>query len=80
MRLSGGFTNATFTAPSALPAPVAALQRPTPVRERQFLAYAHQAGVGTVIVEDAWAAHWMNIFSRMGLDSTHVDGVTLYRT
>jgi hypothetical protein len=80
MRLSGGFTNATFTAPSALPAPVAALQRPTPVRERQFLAYTRQAGVGAVIVEDAWAAHWMNIFSRMGLDSTHVDGVTLYRT
>jgi hypothetical protein len=80
MRLSGGFTNATFTAPSALPAPVAALQRPTPVRERQFLAYIRQARVGAVIVENAWAAHWMNIFSRIGLDSTHVDGVTVYRT
>jgi hypothetical protein len=80
MRLSGGFTNATFTAPSALPAPVAALQRPTPARERQFLAYARQARVGAVIVEDAWAAQWMDIFSRMGLHSTHAGGVTLYRT
>jgi hypothetical protein len=80
MRISGGFTNATFTAPSALPAPVAALQRPTPARERQFLAYARQARVGAVIVEDAWAAHWMDIFSRMGLHGTHAGGVTLYRT
>ena len=80
IRLSGGFTNATFTAPSALPPPVAALQRPTLVRERQFLAYARRARVKTIIVEDAWAAHWMDIFSRMGLHSTQVDGVTIYRT
>lgn len=79
MRLSGGFINATFTAPNALPAPVAALQRPTPVREREFLAYTRQAGIGAVIVEDAWAANWMSIFNRMGLDSIHVGGVTVYR-
>jgi hypothetical protein len=80
MRLSGGFINATFTAPSALPAPVAALQRPTPAREREFLDFTRQAGVGAVIVEDAWAANWMSIFNRMGLDSIHVGGVTVYRT
>jgi hypothetical protein len=80
VRLSGGFINATFTAPSALPAPVAALRRPTPATEKQFLAYTRQARVGAVIVEDAWAAHWMDIFSRLGLHSTHVGGVTLYRT
>lgn len=80
MRIAGGFTSATFMAPNALPAPVAALQHPTKVSERQFLAYTRQAGVGAVIVDDAWAANWMNIFSRMGLDSTRVDGVTIYRT
>lgn len=80
MRLAGGFINATFTAPSALPAPVAALERPTPARERQFLSYTRQARVGAVIVEDVWAAPWMDIFRRMGLHGTHVDGVTLYRT
>ena len=80
MRLSGGFINATFTAPSALPAPVAALQRPTPLIERQFRMYTHHARVRAVIVEDAWAAPWMNIFSRMGLHSAHVDGVTIYGT
>jgi hypothetical protein len=80
MRLSGGFINATFTAPDALPAPVAALQRPTPARERNFLIYTHQVGIGAVLVEDAWAANWMSIFSRMGLDSIHVGGMTVYRT
>jgi hypothetical protein len=80
MRLSGGFINATFTAPNALPAPVAAIQRPTPAREKKFLMYTHQAGIGAVIVEDAWAANWMSIFSRMGLDSIHAGGVTVYRT
>ena len=79
MRLAGGFINMTFT-PSALPAPVAVLRRPTPARERQFLAYAHQAGVGAIIVERAWAEPWMNIFSRMGLHGTHVGGVIVYRT
>ena len=80
MRLSGGYINLAFTNPSALPAPVEALQRPTPARERQFLAYARQAGVGAVIVERAWQAPWMNIFSRMRLESTAVGGVIIYRT
>jgi hypothetical protein len=80
MRLAGGFTNVTFTAPSALPAPVAALQRPTPARERQFLAYTRQANVGAVIIEDGWAAPWMTIFTRIGLHPTHTGGITLYKT
>lgn len=79
MRLAGGFINMTFTDPSALPAPVAALRHPTPAGERQFLAYTHQAGVGAIILERAWAAPWMNIFSRMGLHGTHVGGVIIYR-
>jgi hypothetical protein len=78
MRLSGGFTNQTFTDPSALPAAVVALRHPTPARERQFLAYIRQAGVRAIIVESAWAAPWMNIFSRMGLDSTNAGGVHVY--
>ena len=70
----------TFTDRTSLPVPVAALRRPTPARERQFLAYARHAGVGAIIVERAWAEPWMNIFSRMGLHGTHVGGVIVYRT
>jgi hypothetical protein len=80
VRLAGGFINMTFTDVSGLPLPVAALQRPTPARERQFLAYAHQAGVGAIIVERAWAEPWMNVFGRMGLHATPVGGVIVYRT
>jgi hypothetical protein len=80
MRLSGGFINMTFSDRTSLPVPVAALQRPTPARERQFLAYARHVGVGAIIVERAWAEPWMNIFGRMGLHGTNVGGVTIYRT
>jgi hypothetical protein len=80
MRLSGGYINLAFTNPSALPAPVQALQHPTAARERQFLAYARQAGVGAVIVERTWEAPWMNVFSQMRLESTAVGGVIIYRT
>jgi len=80
MRLSGGFINMTFTDRTSLPVPVAALRRPTPARERAFLAYARHVGVRAIIVERAWAEPWMNIFSRMGLHGTNVGGVTVYRT
>lgn len=79
IRLSGGFINQTLSDDTALPAPVAALRHPTPASERKFLAYSHQAGVGAIIVERNWAAPWMNIFGRMGLDKTNVGGVIIYR-
>jgi hypothetical protein len=79
MRLAGGFINATFTDPSALPAPVAALRRPTPAREGQFLAYAREAGIGAVIVDQAWAETWMSIFSRLGMRGTSAGGITIYQ-
>lgn len=80
MRIAGGFINASFTDSNGLPAPVALLQHPTPARERHFRAYVHQAGVGAILVERAWAAPWMNVFGRMGLHGTLVGGVIVYRT
>jgi hypothetical protein len=80
MRLSGGYINLAFTEPNALPAPVSALQHPTPAKERQFLAYVRQDEVGAIIVERAWKEDWMDIFSRMRLKSTYVGGVIIYRT
>jgi hypothetical protein len=79
-RIVGGFINRTFSTDTGLPAPVQALRRPTPARERQFQAYVHQAGVGAILVERAWAAPWMNVFRRMGLHGTPVGGVIVYRT
>jgi hypothetical protein len=79
-RIAGGFINAALSSTTALPAPVAQLNHPTPARERQFRAYLHRAGVGAVLVERAWAAPWMDIFSRMGLHGTRVGGMIIYRT
>ncbi len=80
LRIAGGFINASFTDSSGLPAPVALLRHPTRDRERRFLAYVHRAGVGAILVERAWSAPWMNVFSRMGMTGTSVGGVILYRT
>jgi hypothetical protein len=79
-RIDGGFINAAFNSTSALPAPIYLLEGPTPARERRFRAYVHRARVGAIIVEQAWAAPWMQIFSRMGLHGTPVGGVIVYRT
>jgi hypothetical protein len=79
-RIAGGFINAALSDTAALPAPVARLSDPTPATERQFRAYVHRSGVGAIIVERAWAAPWMQVFSRMGLHGTSVGGVIVYRT
>ena len=79
-RIAGGFINRSLSTATGLPAPVEALMRATPARERQFRAYVRQAGVGAVLVEQAWSAPWMNVFSRMGLHGTQADGVIVYPT
>ena len=78
-RIAGGFINISLNNVSALPAPVTQLADPTPARERAFLGYVRAAGVGAVIVERAWESKWMRVFGRLGMRSTTVGGVTLYR-
>jgi hypothetical protein len=80
MRIAGGFINVSLSDTTALPAPVARLRHPTPAREQRFRVYVRRAGVGAILVERAWAAPWMQIFSRMGLHGTSVGGMIVYRT
>ena len=80
MRIAGGFINVSVSNTTALPEPVARLRHPTPARERRFRAYVRRAGVGAILVERAWAAPWMQIFSRMGPHGTWVGGMIVYRT
>jgi hypothetical protein len=80
MRIAGGFINQSLSDPRGMPPPIALLRHPTAARERQFRAYVHQAGVGAILVERAWAAPWMDVFSRMGLHSTQAGGVIVYQT
>ena len=79
-RIAGGFINRSFSTATGLPAPVQALMRATPARERRFRAYVRRAGVGAILVERAWSAPWMTVFSRMGLPGTSAGGVVVYRT
>ena len=81
-RIAGGFINASL-APrqDALPTAVGELGHATPARIRQFDDYVRSAGIGAVIVEQAWAEPWMlTVFGQAGLHGTSVGGVTIYPT
>jgi hypothetical protein len=81
-RIAGGFINASLTTrEDALPAEVGALSQDTPARIRQFKSYVRSAGIGAIVVEQAWAQPWMlTVFDQAGLHGTSVGGVTVYPT
>ena len=81
-RIAGGFINDSLTTrQDALPAAVGNLSNATRARIREFKGYVHSAGVGAIIVEQAWAQPWMlTVFDRAGLHGTSVGGVTIYPT
>jgi hypothetical protein len=77
-RIAGGYINMSLSQQD--PQPVAALTRPTRETVRQFQDYVREAGVGAILVEQAWAQPWMSVFSRMGMHGTSVGGATVYPT
>ena len=81
-RIAGGFINDSLTTrQDALPAAVGDLGHATPARVREFKSYVRSAGVGAIIVEQAWAEPWMlTVFGKMGLHGTSAGGVTIYAT
>jgi hypothetical protein len=81
-RIAGGFINASLTTrQDALPPAVGDLDQATPARIREFKAYVHSAGIGAIVVEQAWAQPWMlTVFGQAGLHGTSVGGVTIYPT
>src|SRR5262249_47809521 len=79
-RIARGFINTSLTPQDALPGPVELLTHSTRARVKQFRAYVRAAGVGAIIVEQAWAEPWMKVFSHLGLHDTPVGGVTIYPT
>ena len=78
-RIAGGFVNASMSRGDALPMPVALLTHPTHDRAKGFDAYVRAAGVGAIIVEQAWAEPWTKVFDHLGLPKTSVGGVIVYR-
>jgi hypothetical protein len=81
-RIAGGFINDSLTTrQDALPAPVGELGHATPARIAQFKSYVRSAGIGAIVVEQAWAQPWMlTVFRQAGLRGTSVGGVTVYNT
>jgi hypothetical protein len=77
-RIAGGYINMSLSQQD--PPPVAALTHLTRDTVRQFQDYVRAAGVGAILVEQAWAKPWMSAFSRMGMHGTSAGGVTVYPT
>lgn len=82
--IAGGFINASLSREDALPTPVANLSHlPGEVRNQRiagFKAYVKSAQIGAIIVERAWSERWMYVFGKLGLKTTTVGGVTIFRT
>jgi len=77
-RIAGGFVNASMSRVDSLPEPVAVLTHPTRDRGKEFNAYVRAAGVGAILVEQAWAEPWTKVFSKLHLHGTTVGGVIIY--
>ena len=78
-RIGGGFINDSLSRNDALPQEVGALSQPTGQRIQDFKNYVRKAGVGALIVENAWGEKWMYIFAALGLKSTDTGGVTIFQ-
>ena len=78
-RIGGGFINDALSRDDALPQDVGALKQPTSQRIQDFENYVRKAGVGALIVENAWAEKWMYIFATLGLKSADIGGVTIFQ-
>jgi hypothetical protein len=77
-RIAGGFVNASLTR-YTIPHPVLLVAHPSRPAIQLFADYVRSAGVGAVIVEQAWADPWMRNFATvLGMHGTSVGGVTVY--
>jgi hypothetical protein len=79
-RIAGGFINASLSAVSAIPNPVQDMNDPTAYNLESFEEYIRSAGVGAIIVEQAWSEAWMYNFGLAGLKPVSVGGVTVFNT
>ena len=78
-RIAGGYINASLTPVNALPHAVTLVAHPSRAADLTFAAYLRSAGVGAILVEQAWEDPWMhNLASKLGMHGTSVGGVTVY--
>ena len=77
-RIAGGYINASLTPVNAIPHPITLVAHPSTVADRMFEAYLRSAGVGAILVEQAWEDPWMHNLVKLGMHGTSVGGVTIY--
>jgi hypothetical protein len=77
-RIAGGYINASLTPVDALPHPVTLIVDPSKANVLAFKDYVKSAGVGAIIVEQAWEYPWSGNFAKIGMHATSVGGVTIY--
>jgi hypothetical protein len=78
-RIAGGYINASLTPVNALPHAVTLAAHPSRVADLMFEDYLRSAGVGAILVEQAWEDPWMhNLNTKLDMHGTSVGGVTVY--
>jgi hypothetical protein len=78
-RIAGGYINASLTPVNALPHPITVVAHPSEVADRILADYLRSAGVGAILVEQAWEDSWMhNLSSKLGMHGTSAGGVIVY--
>ena len=77
-RIVGGYINASLTPVNAVPHPLTLVANPSKVADRMFEDYLRSAGVGAILVEQAWQYPWIHNFTRLGMHGTAVGGVIVF--
>jgi hypothetical protein len=77
-RIAGGYINASLTPENAVPHPLTLVANPSKVADRMFEDYLRSAGVGAILVEQAWQYPWIHNFTRLGMHGTAVGGVIVF--
>ena len=53
--------------------------RPNSISLQELATFVHERGVGAILVEDAQAALWRPLLSRLGVPPVDAGGITVYR-
>jgi hypothetical protein len=77
-RIAGGFINASLTPVNAIPHALTLVAHPNETANDMLEAYLRSAGVGAILVEQAWEDTWMRNLGNFGLHGSSAGGVTVY--
>jgi hypothetical protein len=78
-RIAGGYINASLTPVDAIPHALTLVAHPSGAADQMLEDYLRSAGVGAILVEQAWEDPWMhNLDTKLHMHGTSAGGVTVY--